>query len=305
MIQSNHRPTTDAPVALTEPARGDVVIVCGLDGSDGCVEISRIATALAAGLGGRAELVHVLGGDSGFLTALGVEDERTQARAMLDSLVDAGEVEITSRLIEFGDPARRVAAVAESLHADLIVVGSRGNMPVTDALIGRVSGRLAADAPCPVLVVPSSVQCHVRPRTWWSRTIVCGFDGSETAWSAALQAGSLAARLGGTVRLVTVGTAVPWSMADVAEELRARLDESSPAWPAEPCAVDWELRSGDPAWELERVASAVTAPLIAVGSRGAGPRTDPLLGAVTRRLLLAARQPILVTPATSDAVLTP
>src|SRR5437660_688445 len=60
-----------------------------------------------------------------------------------------------------------------------------------------------------------------------------------------------------------------------------------------------EHRAGDPSWELERVAAAITAPLIAVGSRGLGPWEDALLGTVARRLLQTARRPILVLPAAS------
>jgi nucleotide-binding universal stress UspA family protein len=86
-------------------------------------------------------------------------------------------------------------------------------------------------------------------------------------------------------------------MSAVAAELAEALAEDG----CEPPVVDWDLRSGDPAWELDRVASAATAPLICIGSRGLGPRTDPLLGSVTRQLLRGARRSILVLPATSTA----
>ncbi len=65
--------------------------------------------------------------------------------------------------------------------------------------------------------------------------------------------------------------------------------------------VDHELRRGDPAEELERVAATATAPLIAVGSCGLNRRHAALLGSVARRVLRHARRPILVVPATSVA----
>jgi nucleotide-binding universal stress UspA family protein len=285
------------PVAPVGPqSAADVpVVVCGLDGSDGSVQIARIGTALATALDGRTELVHVMGGGPRLDTAIAVDDERSAAQAMLDSLRDASECVVESRLVEFGDPARRIAAAAESAHAELIVVGTRGNAPISDALLGSVSGRLAADAPCPVLVVGPSIAQHVRPGTWRRRTIVCGFDGSACGWAAAMAAGRLAASLEAVVSLVSVGSTVPWRMSAVAAELAEALADVG----CEPPLIDWDLRSGDPAWELERVASAATAPLICIGSRGLGPRTDPLLGSVTRRLLLGVRRPILVIPATS------
>jgi len=47
---------------------------------------------------------------------------------------------------------RRIAA---DLDADLLVVGSRGRGTVKAALLGSTSHALVADAPCPVVVVPS------------------------------------------------------------------------------------------------------------------------------------------------------
>lgn len=296
MIQSHHRPAPLAPVAA-QPDSDVPTIVCGLDGSAGSVEIARIGAELAVSLDGRTELVHVMGGGRRLDTAIAVEDERGAAQAMLDSLGDASECVANGHLVEFGDPARRLAAVAESAGAQLIVVGSRGNAPVNDALLGSVSGRLAADAPCPVLIVGPSIARHVRPRTWRQRTIVCGFDGSDAGWAAAVAAGRLAAHLQSEISLVSVGTALPWRMSEVVAALSDTLAENGD----EPPWIDWDLRSGDPAWELERVASASTAPLICIGSRGLGPRSDPLLGSVARRLLLGARRSILVVPATSTA----
>jgi nucleotide-binding universal stress UspA family protein len=294
MIQSNHRPMPLVPVEV--PSTTDLpVVVCGVDGSDESLEIARIGAALAATLSGRTELVHVMGGGPRLQAALAVDDERRTALAMLDSLCDASESVASARLVEFGDPARRLAAVAESVSAQLIVVGTRGNVPVNDALLGSVSGRLAADAPCPVLIVGPSMARHVRPGTWRGRTVVCGFDGSDSGWAAAMAAGRLAAPLQGIVSLVSVGSAISWRMSDVAVELAEALAADG----VEPPSIDWDVRSGDPAWELERVASAATAPIICIGSRGLGPRGDPLLGSVTRRLLLGARRSILVVPATS------
>jgi nucleotide-binding universal stress UspA family protein len=52
-----------------------------------------------------------------------------------------------------GEPAEAIAAACGE-GIDLLVVGSRGYGPVSRALLGSVSRKLAAHAPCPVLVVP-------------------------------------------------------------------------------------------------------------------------------------------------------
>jgi nucleotide-binding universal stress UspA family protein len=221
---------------------------------------------------------------------------------MLERVAEAiGEPGAGRHVVPFGDPGRRVAKLAEGWGAHLIVVGTRGNAPVTDAL-GRVSSRLAADAPCPVLVIPRGLESHVRPLTWRARTLVCGFDGSLPAWSAACRAAELASRLGGSLRLVNTGAGIG---ADAVRDLLAQLSDGGVRQavrrdlPAAPLDVRFEQRSGDPAEELERVAATATAPLIAVGSRGLDPPRAPLLGSVSGRLLQHARRPIMVVPATS------
>ena len=148
-----------------------------------------------------------------------------------------------------------------------------------------MSSRLAADAPCPVLVVPPRVERHVRPEGWRGRTLVSGYDGSTASWGAARHAATLAELLEGSLSVVSVGTDV--RDADLVDGLRSHFD------------VRYEHRAGDPAWELERVAAAITAPLIAIGSQGLGPVEDPILGAVARRLLQTARRPVLLLPAAS------
>ena len=254
-------------------------IVCGLDGSEDCLEIARVAQDLATALGQRLEFVHALGD--------GRRHAGPETRAMLDMLCAAGGPGVGGRIVE-GDPMRRIAAVAAEERAALIVVGTRGPVPSEGAPLGSISRRLAAGAPCPVLIVPRSVQSHVRPLGWRARSIVCGFDASDGAWEAALQAAELAEGLHARVVLVSVGATVPWKMSGVARELAARRPL---------VRIDWEHHNGDPAWELQRSAATNTAALIAVGSHGAGPgRERLLLGSVARQLLLTARLPVLTVP---------
>jgi nucleotide-binding universal stress UspA family protein len=54
-----------------------------------------------------------------------------------------------------GDPAEQLAAISES--ADLLIIGSRGYGPLRAVLAGGVSGRVARDAHCPVIVVPRGI----------------------------------------------------------------------------------------------------------------------------------------------------
>lgn len=58
--------------------------------------------------------------------------------------------------IRTGDPGREIVKAADAVSADLVVVGSRGRGGVRGFLLGSVSHRVSATAPCSVLVVPSA-----------------------------------------------------------------------------------------------------------------------------------------------------
>jgi nucleotide-binding universal stress UspA family protein len=286
-------------------------IIGAIDGGRATVHLARVAADVARVLDAPLDLVHVVGAmpdrsNEGGANGLWPADAQLAIRAGEGPEADAGrmlervaeairEPEARRHVVPFGDPGRRVAKLAEGWDSELIVVGTRGNAPVTDAL-GRVSSRLAADAPCPVLVIPHGLESHVFPLAWRARTLVCGVDGSSLGWNAAARAAQLASRLGGSLRLVHVG---PGLAADTVRDAMAHLRATGDRRDAPPPDVRYEHRSGEPAEELERVAATATAPLIAVGSRGLDPPRSPLLGAISRRLLQHARRPILVVPATA------
>lgn len=52
-----------------------------------------------------------------------------------------------------GEPADALLAIAEELHADLLVVGNRGMTGVRRYLLGSVADRVAHHAPCSVHIV--------------------------------------------------------------------------------------------------------------------------------------------------------
>jgi nucleotide-binding universal stress UspA family protein len=57
------------------------------------------------------------------------------------------------QLVRGLDPAEDVIAVAEEVHADLIVIGLRRRTPVGKLILGSNAQRILLDAPCPVLAV--------------------------------------------------------------------------------------------------------------------------------------------------------
>ena len=67
--------------------------------------------------------------------------------------------------VERGDPAARIADLAERTSADLVVVGSRGHGTLAGAVLGSVSHSLLRHSSVPVTVVHAPAAAHLRRST--------------------------------------------------------------------------------------------------------------------------------------------
>jgi nucleotide-binding universal stress UspA family protein len=88
-----------------------------------------------------------------------IDQERTRLEVAAAELVRRGRRDgvSTGFLIWEGDPAESIVDAAQSEGADVIVVGSHGRGALGRALIGSVSDQVVRRAPCPVLVVRSTI----------------------------------------------------------------------------------------------------------------------------------------------------
>ena len=140
-------------------------IVVGTDGSETAGEAVRTATELARLCGAELHLVSAyrvltdlaLAGSAAAAVPVPVwvaDEIQAQVSAMLKALSDAIDEEGV-RCTTHARPqsaAEAIIQVAESHHADLIIVGSRG-MQGARRLLGSVPNAVAHHAPCDVLVV--------------------------------------------------------------------------------------------------------------------------------------------------------
>lgn len=123
--------------------------------------------------------------------------------------------------------------------------------------------------------------------------IVIATDGSDSAREALHVGLELAAEQGTPVTIVHVvrpSDGDPPRHAEDDEALReglalARHEEVEP---------DLELREGEPAEEVARLAEEIDADLVIVGSRGLGRASASILGSVSRSMLDCCKQPVMV-----------
>ncbi len=136
-------------------------IVIATDGSPSAQEAVELGLDLAAEQKADAVLVHVapavdLLPTTGFGMSAAQQHELTDEdrRSLEDAKALATElgVEATTELL-VGNAVDEIVAYADSVDADLIVIGSRGHGAIAGALLGSVSLGVLHEARRPVLVV--------------------------------------------------------------------------------------------------------------------------------------------------------
>ncbi|HLZ32688.1 MAG TPA: universal stress protein [Nitrospira sp.] len=208
--------------------------------------------------------------------------------------------QVRARLLR-GSPAEVIARLAGREKIDLLVVGSRGVTEFQPMLLGSVSRKLLAQAPCPVLVVK-------KPANGLTR-VVLGADGSMESWDAAamLKAWLSESRPQVTVasivpplpleslrvpaRAVAVGDQVEGALRREAQKLAARVAGTlrSAGFPAKGIVL-----SGPPGAELVKLARCERAGLIVVGSRSGRRPHEYFLGSVADTVVKHAPCSVLV-----------
>jgi nucleotide-binding universal stress UspA family protein len=293
-------------------------IVVGVDGSTTSREALRWAVGLGEVLGAEVVAIHALG----LLDRWHDPDASARSwRRTLCELVEqtwcvplarspgAHRVEVHD-----GDPVEVLLAAADSEHADLLVVGSRGVGDRPELALGSTSLRVLQAARVPVLVVPDRRPGTAPVDALRLHHLLVGVDRSETSRAALELAGDLAVALGGSLSVLEVvdyvppfplgesTTATSGGLGQVPAQAMALLEAEVRGVRSRGVGVQVIVRSGDPAPTVLEVAGDVDADLVVVGTRGLGGPADLLLGSVARTVADRARRPTLVVPATAGSV---
>jgi nucleotide-binding universal stress UspA family protein len=135
------------------------VIMSASDGSEHADRALECARGLAEEGSSRLLVVHVREltvGRGGAYPVQTNEDEveqkiQGQVKELTDAGVDASYQQLGTTA---GGAAHAIAEAAKDAGADLIVVGTRGQGPISGLLLGSVTNRLLHVASCPILAVP-------------------------------------------------------------------------------------------------------------------------------------------------------
>jgi nucleotide-binding universal stress UspA family protein len=134
-------------------------IVLGLDGSDSSRTAIPVAADIARRYGARLVLAHIEERVAGKGGVVPIKDEELlraefeeHARELSEQSI---ETTIETRAIVLGGPAHALEDLADSVDADLIVVGRHGHTPAVGLLVGSVTQRLLHISRRPVLATPT------------------------------------------------------------------------------------------------------------------------------------------------------
>lgn len=229
-------------------------------------------------------------------------DELKGTLSGLRARIEQPGVDVKSEVLR-GRPASRVVEEASTLGVDLIVVGSRGLGAWKRLLLGSVSAEIVDHATCPVLVAR-------RPAV---RSVILADDGSAGSRAAAALLTRLPTLAGSGVKVVAVAevlnaTALGFSpavsgafmteMLESSTEAKQRLEaataQTAGILKAAAISTETQVLSGDPAHEIVRLARAIDADLIVVGTSGITGVARAVLGSVARNVLINSRSSVLV-----------
>ena len=267
------------------------VILCAVDDSDAAGPVFDTARWLAERL--RARLIVVRASD-------GSGDDDLDGWVRTRSGGEGVEVRLLT-----GSPAQAIQEAADQENPELLVVGSRGHGRLRSAVLGSVSRDLAADARCPVVVVPPERTSTAEGSA--DASVVCGIDGSDEALAGAAFAGRLATQLDFRLLIVHARqnvravlsypgarseTPPVTGQSDAVEKQAAEVVER--AVEAAGGTAVGVIEPGPPAEVLESVANREDGALIVITARGLGGVRASLIGSVAAELTATAARPVVV-----------
>ena len=248
-------------------------ILAATDFSDQATTALKLATHIAKLFHSKLQVVHAAMpefymGDTTMLSAelQKIETERGQQR-LHEYTTKIPEVRsaLHEEIVLCGTPGEVIPALVEASEIDLLVLGSHGRHSVGKMLMGSVAESVIRRTHCPVLVTGPQCKAHTNPL----KSILLATSLPAASLRAAQYATSLTRQFGGTL---TIAHVLPEHDDDAtasseAQErlIREDLHELSPGNPEFRKHVHIQVRSGDTAEEIMRIAKHAKVDLIVMG----------------------------------------
>jgi nucleotide-binding universal stress UspA family protein len=294
-------------------------VLCPIDFSDASRGALRYAAALAEHF---YATLYVLTVDDPFLVqaatvSFGADRLKQLTVEALQSFIAGAfpdrrpDVPLLDTIIRVGEAAPQILRASASVHADIVVMSTKGASGIRKLLFGSTTERVLRDTQVPVAVTPASDAGPASGEDWLRRIrlILVPVDFSDFSLHQLHVGQGLAEGLGVSVVMAHVLEPLATrdyfpGMAGAIDEVRrgaarAKLDELLLTAGA-PRTAAADVVSGDPADEIARFARASGAGAIVMALH-ASPETGRRIGSVTYRLLCQTPTIVLALPPTVAA----
>ncbi len=221
------------------------------------------------------------------------DERRRQGLDRYRDVIEGAGFDVETHVVR-GTPHRRINGIAETIRADITVVGSRGKSPLENRIIGSTARNLARTTVVPLLVNrvergtdnPAVLNEHL------FQHVLFATDFSENA-ARAFDAFSYLRHATEKATLVHVRSPKDTAAAIDPDERLTERAKTLEDWGIE---TQIEVQTGDPADEILAIEEAVTPSMILVGSRGQSRIRRLLLGSVSEDIVARAAGNVFLVP---------
>ncbi|WP_027190779.1 universal stress protein [Fundidesulfovibrio putealis] len=276
-------------------------LLVSVDDSESSLHALRAALDLAGTHGASLTAVAVAPPYQGDLRLVGVGDIARVLRQPCEQALDNAKREAALRglplttVCEEGEPGQMIADLADSMRADLVVMGRRNTSTMGRLLLGSVTARTIGFSNTDVLIVPDGAVVNLR-------RLVLATDGSRFSQHAAQKALALGRELDSMVEVVSVMD-VPNEYLALAPQAAQELAASTKGFIAEVMdmaraagvAAKSRLLEGNAPEEILRFAEEGGNGTIVIASHGRTGLRRLLMGGVVEWIVAHSTLPVWVT----------
>ncbi|WP_256392677.1 universal stress protein [Natronoarchaeum rubrum] len=225
------------------------------------------------------------------MPGMDLEKRRERGLQRYRSVMQDAGFDVETHVVR-GTPHRRINGIAETIHADMTIIGSRGQSPLENRVIGSTARNLARTTVVPLLVnriERATDEPEIRHEHLFQR-VLYATDFSENA-ERAFDAFSYLRHATEEATLVHVES--PKDPSDDPETQLTELADRLERWDID---AQIELRYGDAADEILDVEEAVTPTTTLIGSRGRSRLRQLMLGSVSEDVVARANGNVYLVP---------
>lgn len=226
----------------------------------------------------------------------GIDFEKRRSRALsrYSSVIEAEGFAVETHVVR-GTPHRRINGVAGAVGADLTVVGSRGQSPLANRVIGSTARNLARTSVTPLLVNrveretedPSVLRQHLFQRMLYATDFSKNASRAFDTFSSLRHA---------TEEATIVHVRTPKDPDPAGDDSSAKLAELADQLENWGINTQTAVRRGDPADEILAAEATHEPATTLLGSRGHSRLRRLLLGSVSEKIVSRADGNVMLVP---------